>query len=181
VSTTQVFGQAPASPEAADDSMPAALAGLTPEHVLEPTPVSFQAFDRDEKAVRTFEVYPMNDSALMVLSESLLAVVGLFDGAAADLPPFEDEGFGAAVAARLAPQLPRVLAVLLPNATRLIAASLGVPAEWVARNLSLADKLRALQAILEAENIPVLLGNFGALVGTFQRTLPAPAGTPAAA
>jgi hypothetical protein len=154
-------------------ALPNALIGKTPESILEPQPIMITLYDRKTKEERHFEVFPMNDSSLMVISESMLEIVGLFESASNELPTLDDPEFPAELQKILMTQLPRIIAVILPNASRLIAASLSVDVEWVRENVTIAQKLEAIKAIIEAEDIPLLLKNFAALVGIFPKIVPA--------
>ena len=129
-------------------------------------------------AGKEFDVFPMPDRILMGLGDALGHVIGVAKG----LKLFEEQqdsegnilrdGLGNPVRAKLtlemiAPLLPELVKILVPNATQIIAGCLRQPEEWVAENVGFAKKLEALALIIEAEDIPLILRNFTRLTGLF--------------
>jgi hypothetical protein len=113
-----------------------------------------------EYAGQTYRILPMPDSSLMIIADALGGVASVVDGIAGAIAG------GGLKASDLVPFIPDILRALLPNASRLIAASLGIEIEAAAA-IPLAKKLEALRLIIEAEDVPLILKNWGALVGTF--------------
>jgi hypothetical protein len=138
------------------------------EEILSPTARPF------EYAGQTYQILPMPDSSLMIISDALGGVASVVDGVA------QAFAGGGLKASDLVPFIPEIIRALLPNASKLIAASLGISADEAAA-IPLARKLEALKLIIEAEDIPLILKNWGALVGTFLQPETMVVSTPAPA
>ncbi len=124
------------------------------EEVLNPAPLTF------EYQGQTHQVLPMPDSSLMLIADSLSVVASVIDGVGKALD-------GGLTAADIIPVLPEIVKALLPNASKLIAASLGVESNVVAA-MPVTKKLEALRLIVLQEDLPLILKNWTALVATFR-------------
>jgi len=164
------------------------LAEKSVEAILAPQPRNFVL------GATTYPIYPLPDRSLMVVADAMAEILTVFAGLASlrnvadaaisaisasneEEGDEGDNGAGATVLKQLKavdvlPALPAILRALIPNATKLIAASLRLDDEFVANEIPAAKKLEALKLILEAEDIPLLLKNALALVGML---LPKPA------
>lgn len=137
--------------------------------ILNPRPITLTLSTGE-----TFDVFPMPDGTLIHVGDALSQVTGVIDAFVDLMKETEEAG------AELAPRdylglVPQLIRALLPCASQLIAGCLRLPAEQVATSMRLADKLEALRVILEAEDIPLILGNFAALSAILR---PAPAAAP---
>lgn len=131
------------------DAAPTLLDGLTLEEILAPRGVPCPL-----PGGRTVTLYPMDDARLLRLSDDLELVAGILA---------ETEDLETASLTTLAP---RLVKLALPSVTRLIAAALGVP-EAVAAKIRVADRLPIVQAVLDAEDMALLLKNGRGLLDTF--------------
>jgi len=124
-------------------------AGVNPDHILYPEPISY------EYGGRVFEITAMTDSKLIRAADALDAVVKAVGTLASSMA---ESGVLALV--------PQIFKTALPEASKLIATSTGLQAETVAR-IPLAHKIGFLHAILEAEDIALLVKKGRAVMELF--------------
>ena len=136
--------------------------------ILAPVPAPF-AWNGE-----SYAIYPMPDSTLIRVGDSLADVSRLLDGIAAintDGRAFSNLSTDEMVQ-MLAPFLPQIVRFLLPNASRIIAGCLRLDEARVADEMPLTKKLEALRLIVIAEDLPLIVKNFIALAGTFAPPTP---------
>ena len=139
------------------DSVSRVLDAIPSERILNPEPFFL------EIGSQRYEILPMPDSLLMQLGDEMASVLNLLD----TIVQGNEDGTGF-TPKQLMPLAPHIVKLLVPNATRIVAACLGLEDEFVAQTFYLHKKLEALRLIVEAENLPLILGNWTALVATFQ-------------
>ncbi len=162
------------------------LKDKTAEEIKFPEPTPF------EVRGKTYPILPMPDGILVTVSKEIGAVASLLlTGAVKSqdrlqaLQARQELGETIPEAERLAAgkfqfsdltysemvdMLPQIIQVLLPSATKIIAASLRQTETWVEDTLFYRDRLRALRLILEAEEIALLEGEAAALVNLLSPT-----------
>lgn len=129
-------------------------AGVNPDHILYPEPINY------EYGGRIFEITAMTDSKLIRAADALDAVVKAVGTLASSM-----EGASLAESGVLA-LVPQIFKTALPEASKLIATSTGLQAETVER-IPLAHKIGFLHAILEAEDIALLVKKGRAVMELF--------------
>ena len=131
--------------------------------ILAPEPIAFTWKGKP------YEIYPLPDSALMRVGDSLSDITRLFDTVAQiDINGRKFSELGQLEMVQiLAPLVPQIVRLLLPNASRLIAACLRIDETAVAEEMRLADKLEALSAIVKQEDLPRIVANFLSLTEAF--------------
>jgi hypothetical protein len=149
------------------DAVSSVLDKIPAEQILNPQPLYLQV------GAERYPILPMPDSALMVIGDTLSQTAGFVEHLA-EVKPIEGGSIGIAEVLSLAPLLgPELVCLLVPSATKIIAACLRKDEQWVQDNLRVHQRLEALQLILEAEHLPTILAAFTKLVSVFQRTAPA--------
>ena len=161
----------------------------TAEEIQHPAPLSFAA------GGKTYPILPMPDGILVSVTKEIGQVASLLMAASAqsqarlaavkarqqagEAVPAEDVkaaqfSLSDVTYADMAEMVPAIVQVLLPNATKIIAASLRQTPAWVEDTLFYRDRLRALRLILEAEDIALLMGEWTALVRALTTPSPEP-------
>ena len=130
----------------------------TPEKILNPSPLIFTHDGEDIK------VMPMEDGVLMNVTDNISNILGIIDIALVR----NDKGEINVSPSQLLPFVPAIVKTLIPNSTALIASAFRKTPEWVQDNLRIAERIRAIKLILEAEDIPLIIENFTLLVGVLQ-------------
>jgi hypothetical protein len=136
------------------------------DEILNPQPIGFDstlpATQPVEVRGEKFKIYPMPDGVIMTITDSISQIIAIVDSVVNFSMPTEDRP--EITPALIIPILPKLINILLPNSTKLIAAALRKDEEWVQDNLNIAKRLEALRLILVAEDIPLILKNWQALV-----------------
>ena len=165
------------------------LKNKTAEEIQHPTALIFEA------GGQVYPILPMPDGILVSVTKEIgqvasllmaastksqerLAAVKARQAAGEAVPEDEIKAAGFRVSdvtfEDMTQMLPAIIQALLPNATKIIAASLRQTPAWVEDTLFYRDRLRALRLILEAEDIALLLGEWTALAGSLTTPSPEP-------
>ncbi len=133
------------------------LDGIKIEDIFNPKPYLYSYLGAN------IPIAPMQDKALMEVSEDLDAVVELV----LESVTYDEKG-GIELTGMLS-SLPKIFKTAYPKIARILAQSLGKSEEEIAR-VPLAHKIGLFQGVLEAENIPLLLKNAAGLSSLLPET-----------
>ena len=145
------------------DSVSRVLGMIPAEKILNPEPLFLQV------GAERYPILPMPDSALMTVGDALSQAAGFVEHIA-NVGITEGRTITLADVLDLAPTIgPELVCLLVPNATKVIAACLRKDEQWVQDNLRVHQRIEALDLILQAEHLPTILAAFTRLVAQFQR------------
>ena len=120
--------------------------------ILNPTGIEVEV--RGKK----YTVLPLEDFAYQRIFSAIVRTSGLFVSLAQSLTGPDAGGITIAKFAGYADQFADSLQELIPDATAIIASALRSDPAFITANFRLVDRVRLLKAVLEAEDIPTLLG-----------------------
>ena len=135
--------------------------------ILNPTPIVVKIKDVD------YPIYPLSDFAYQKVAGSIVRTTSLFASVASTLAGSTKDTAKALLAA-MSEQLEDVIGSLIPDATAIVSSAIQKDEEWIQKNFRLLERIKILRAVIEAENIPELMGEFKALTSQFTQTQPVP-------
>jgi hypothetical protein len=107
---------------------------------------------------RKYTILPLEDFAYQRIFSAIVRTSGLFVSVA---ETFREASEGVSMVGKLAgfaDTFSDSLQELIPDATTIIASALREQSDFITANFRLVDRVRILRAVLEAEDIPTLLG-----------------------
>ena len=137
------------------------LAEKSQDEILFPTPIEYKLYNT------ILSIAPMNDGKLIKVGDALQRVVSVVQGATEYVAAISKDPNSSSVS--IISVLPEVFKVALPEVTQIISASTDLSIEQV-QKIPLAHKIGIFKAIVEAEDIPLILKNATSLMSLFNQS-----------
>ena len=118
----------------------------------------------------TYLIYPLPDEICQRILSAIIRTSSVFLNVGNILSTNADGKVKATQLATLAEILEDTIVSLVPDISAIISAALNKEQDWVQKNFRLADRIRILRAVFEAEDIPKLLGELQALAKLLPKT-----------
>lgn len=148
---------------------PQILDDISDEEILVPRPRVFKRQIEDETGktvLQSITIYPASDSLISTITKEISQIIHILDGVAKWSTPGEQNDLNIA---SLAPALPKILEILWPSATTIIATCLKIDESVVANEWWMDEKMNALECVIKANRLDLLAKKLVAMAFPFRQ------------